>query len=139
MVRTTALILSLAALLALTACSSSATPLLKDFKLTKSDNGKTFEVNKGSTVEVTLEGNPTTGYLWGLLPTTQNDLVLKPDSDYTFKSDNPNLVGSGGKFLFKFQAANPGTAVLKFGYQRPWESVPPAETFDVTISVKDVR
>jgi len=126
-------------LVTLSACSQSATPLLKDLKLTKKNSGKTFEIYKGSLIEITLEGNPTTGYLWGVLPATQNDLILKADADYTFKADNPNLSGSGGKFVFKFQAANPGTAKLKFGYQRSWESVPPAETFDVTINVKDVR
>jgi len=63
---------------------------------------------------------------------------LKSDADCTFKADNPALNGSGGKF--KFQAANPSTVVLQFGYQRPWETdVRPAATFAVTINVKDTR
>ena len=131
MFRVTLIVVAIAALFAMTACGSSAP---NELKLTKPDSGKTFDLAKGGTLEVTLEGNPTTGYLWGLL--AGNDAVLKPASDYTFKADNPNLVGAGGKFTFKFQAVGVGSAPLKFGYQRPWEQVPPAETFAVTINVK---
>lgn len=139
MVRKLLIVLSLLALLAVSACSPTP-DRATDIKLAKADNGKTITLIKGSTVELTLEGNPTTGYMWGLLPTTQNDLIMKADADYQFKVDNPNLSGSGGKFIFKFQAANPGKAVLHFGYQRSWETnVAPIEIFDVTFNIKDTR
>jgi inhibitor of cysteine peptidase len=117
----------------------SATPLLSDLSLGKADNGKRYEFYKGSTIRISLEGNPTTGYLWGLLPETVNDLVLKPSADYSFSPDSPALTGSGGTFVFDFMAANPGEAKLVFGYRRSWESDPPAETWSITVKVNDVH
>lgn len=117
----------------------SATPLLSDLELTKADNGKSCELYKGSTIKIILDGNPTTGYQWGLLPESVNDLVLKPEGDYYFSPDNPSLSGAGGKFVFGFMASNPGDAALVFGYRRSWESDPPAETWSIAVTVKDVR
>ena len=99
------------------------------------DNGKSFDLVKGGTVVVTLEGNPgSTGYLWGL--ESANDAVLKPAGDYKFTSTS-NMPGAGGKFEFKFTAASAGTATLKFANKQPWNlNDPQAQTFSVTINVK---
>jgi inhibitor of cysteine peptidase len=120
---------------ALSGCASIALP--NEVKLGKADVGKTFDLAKGGALEITLEGNPTTGYLWSLL--SGNDAVLKPVGDYTFKQDAApaGMVGVGGKFTFKFQAVGAGAAQLKFGYLRPWEkNMPPVESFNVNINVK---
>ncbi len=103
--------------------------------LTEKDNGKTLDLPKGATFQVTLQGNPaSTGYMWAL--ESGNDAVLKPAGDYTFKSSS-NLPGAGGKFEFKFTAASAGTATLKFANKRPWElNDPAAPVFTVTINVK---
>jgi len=122
-----------------TVSPGSATPLLSDLKLTKADNGKNYEFYKGSTLQISLKGNPTTGYQWGLMPESVNDLVLKSDGDYGFASDNPALSGAGGTFVFNFMASNPGEATLVFGYRRSWEKEPPAQTFSIAVRVKDVR
>jgi inhibitor of cysteine peptidase len=120
---------------ALSGCA--VTSASNELKLGKSDAGKSFDLAKGGTLEITLEGNPTTGYLWSLL--SGNDGVLKPAGDYAYKQDAApaGMVGVGGKFTFKFQAVGAGAAQLKFGYQRPWEKdVPPIETFQVDVNVK---
>jgi predicted secreted protein len=133
MFRGVMIVVLLGVVVALSACGGQAAP--NQLQLTKQDNGKTVDLAKGGTLKVTLEGNPTTGYLWGLL--SGNDAVLKPQGDYTFKTDNPNLVGAGGKFTFEFQAVGTGTAQLQFSNARPWETgVPPVETFTVTVNVK---
>ena len=132
MFRSVYVVILLAALIGLGACAAAAPNQLQ---VTKQDNGKTLDLARGGTLQVTLEGNPTTGYVWGLL--SGNDAVLKPDKDYAFKTDNPNLLGSGGKFTFTFQAVGAGSAQLKFGNRRPWETnVAPVETFAVTVNVK---
>lgn len=111
-------------------------PGMKPITVTKTDNGKTIEVAKGSTLVVTLEGNPgSTGYSWGL--ESGNDAVLKPQGDFTFTASATNMPGAPGKFEFKFTAVSAGTATLKFANKRPWElNDPKAETFSVTITVK---
>jgi inhibitor of cysteine peptidase len=115
----------------------AVTSASNELKLGKSDAGKSFDLAKGGVLEITLEGNPTTGYLWGVLAV--NDAVLKSAGDFVFNQDAApaGMVGVGGKFTFKFQAVGAGAAQLKFGYQRPWEkNVPPIETFQVNVNVK---
>jgi len=104
--------------------------------VTKADNGKTVQVEKGGTLIVTLEGNPgSTGYSWGL--ESGNDAVLRPQGNFTFTAPASNLIGAPGKFEFKFTAASAGTATLKFANKRPWElNDPKAETFSVIVNVK---
>ena len=119
----------------LSGCTSAS--LSRDIKLGKAETGKTFDLAKGGTLEITLRGNPTTGYCWSRL--SGKDAVLKPMGDYTFKQDAApkGMVGVGGMFTFNFQAIGLGATQLKFGYQRPWEkNVPPIEKFEVNINVK---
>lgn len=137
--RKLALASMLLAIFVIVACQKSTPPVLHELQLTESAHRKTYEIYKGSCINVTLKGNPTTGFIWLLLPKTDNQLILKADSDYSFKTAEPTLCGAGGQFTFKFIAANPGKAKLEFGYQRPWESKQPVKTFAVTIKVKDAR
>jgi len=133
MFRTILIAVSLLVLLALSACGGTSAP--NQVQVTDQDAGKSFDLAKGGTLEVVLTGNPTTGYVWGLK--SGNEAALKPATDYTFKPDNTNLVGSGGKFTFKFQAAGAGTAKLVFVNARPWEANDQtAQTFEVTVNVK---
>ncbi len=113
--------------------------MLRDIVLSEKDAGKSFELYKGSLIEIRLEGNPTTGYAWAASPSTDNDLVLKVLDDSGYIASQPALTGSGGTFVFKYMAANPGTARLVFGYARSWETVPPIQTWTATIKVNDVH
>jgi inhibitor of cysteine peptidase len=119
----------------LSGCAATSAP--NELKLGKADASKSFDLAKSGVLEITLEGNPTTGYVWSLL--SGNDAVLKLVGDYAYKQDAApaGMVGVGGKFTFKFQAVGAGVAQLKFGYQRPWEKdVPPIEMFQVNVNVK---
>ncbi|MEW6573924.1 MAG: protease inhibitor I42 family protein [Bacillota bacterium] len=52
-----------------------------------------------------------------------------------FKPDS-NLLGSGGKTTYRFEAAVPGQTWLSLDYHRPWEKdVPALKTFEVLIIV----
>jgi inhibitor of cysteine peptidase len=126
------LVLLLAACATVSDNSSSAS-----LAVGEGDAGKTLTVAKGGEVMVTLAGNPTTGYAWALL--TGNEAVLKSAGApvYTAAAPPAGLVGSGGVFVFKFQAVAAGTVALEFVYQRPWEKdVVAAKTFSVRIRVE---
>ena len=133
--RKVCLIVAIILLNALGGCASAS--LSSNVKLGKVDAGKTFDLAQGGTLEITLEGNPTTGYNWSQV--SSNDGVLKPVGAYTYQQ-NPaptGMVGFGGKFTFNFIAIGVGTTQLKFSYQRPWEkNVQPIETFELNINVK---
>jgi inhibitor of cysteine peptidase len=133
--RKVCLIVFIILLIALGGCASAS--LSGNVKLGKADAGKTFDLAKGGTLEITLEGNPTTGYNWSQV--SSNDGVLKPVGAYTYQQ-NPALagmVGVGGKFTFNFKAIGVGATQLKLSHQRPWEkNVTPIETFELNINVK---
>lgn len=97
------------------------------------DAGKTVNVVPSNQVNLTLEGNPTTGYSWAVAPDSTN--LLKQNGAYVYQADNSGMVGSGGKFIFKFDVTGLGAGKLKMIYHRPFETgVAPIQTFEVNIS-----
>ena len=118
----------LAASVVLTACNG------KTIKINGEDNGSTISMKQGENLVLSIDGNPTTGYIWEIDSVDQNILQSAGEPDY--KSDSM-LVGSGGTYKFKFTALSAGTTTLKLKYWRTFEPEnPPVETFEVTVNVK---
>ncbi len=94
--------------------------------------GWTVEADK---LIVTLEENPTTGYLWDFQVDFTGILTLV--SDEYIPDETPGMiVGAGGKRRWVFQAEGPGAVKLAFYYYRPWEEIHTAvdqRTFFVTV------
>jgi inhibitor of cysteine peptidase len=102
--------------------------------LKESQAGNTAELIIDETLQIVLEGNPTTGYTWDV--TALDTAILVQRGEPEFKPDS-NAVGSGGTFTFTFQAVNIGQTTLTLIYHRPWEQdVPPLKTFEVAVIVK---
>jgi inhibitor of cysteine peptidase len=110
-------------------CGASGT------RITNADNGKQISVKSGDVVTITLESNPTTGYSWQVMEIDHAILVQDGDPEYKQASGSEGLVGAGGTETFHFRAIGSGTTTLNMGYMRPWESVPPIETFEIQVSV----
>ena len=110
--------------------SSSAAPV----GLSEEDAGSTVELRVGDTMEVVLDGNPTTGFQWETAAVDAS--VLNQLGEPGFEPYS-NLIGSGGKFTFRFEAVASGQTLLKLVYHRSWETdVPPEKTFEVTVTVQ---
>jgi len=125
--------ITIVALFVLVGCSP-ARASAKTVTLTEADAGKTIELQKGSQLVVTLDGNITTGFNWEALPPTP--AVLKQLGEPETAPDSSAL-GAGGKISLKFQAVQTGRASLTLIYHRSFEKdVPPEKTFEVTILVK---
>ena len=128
--------------IALAACSASATPVPSPVavRLDESANGTTVTVAPGTPIILELASNATTGYTW--LPTTlPDDARVAMDEPaggtYVAPSAEPGLTGAGGTHAWTFTAVAAGTTDLGLGYVRPWESgVAPIEMFAVTFVVK---
>ncbi len=119
-----------AILLATSACSPGQPGPVS---LSASDAGKTIELKRGQTLQVALEGNPTTGYNWILSPTDPNLLEQVGEADY--KPDS-SLIGSGGVLTLKFKATASGKGVLHLEYKRSWEKgVAPLKSFEINLVV----
>ncbi len=105
-------------------------------ELNGGESGRSVAVPVGETVAVTLEGNPTTGYLWELASVER--AVLTPDAEPGFSPDSP-LAGAGGRFTFRLTAVAAGTSPVRLVYRRPWEKdVPSLQSFDLTVTVLPV-
>jgi inhibitor of cysteine peptidase len=113
--------------LLLSACSKSV-------KVGSSMNGETLTLEKGQTLVLKLNANPTTGYDWEIISLDPDILSQQGEVDY--KADS-TLTGSGGVDSWTFKAVDSGGTHLVLVYHRSWEKdTPPLETFELNIVVK---
>ncbi len=102
--------------------------------LTAEDAGKTIEISRGDTFQVSLDGNPTTGYNW--YPVSQNPTILEQTSSPTYQPTT-NKLGSAGMITLNFKAVASGKTTLNLVYRRSWENgAVPVKTHDVNLEVK---
>jgi len=80
---------------------------------------------EGNTAIVELKGNPTTGYSWNYTMSPAG-VVREVSNEYIPDKTDENVSGSGGKFVFTFEAVSEGEADLVFSYLRVWETDVPA-------------
>jgi inhibitor of cysteine peptidase len=113
----------------LTGCAGKSTVNVYEFQ-----NGTSVDLKTGDMLVITLDGNPTTGYQWEMLPNTDGVVELQGDPEY---KSGGNLVGSGGKYNFNVKAVKAGTTRVDLKYYRSFEAgVPPIQTFSIEITVK---
>ncbi len=112
----------------ITACGA------KENALGKEDFGRQVELREGEKILITLDANPTTGYQWEIVEVDNS--ILKQVGEAEYDADSPKLVGSGGEENFRFEAVGTGVTDLQLIYHQPWETVPPVDTFSLTIVVK---
>jgi inhibitor of cysteine peptidase len=123
--------ISVSFLVVFTACGSASDSTMQ---LTEEDNGRTVELKVGETIEVALQGNPTTGYQWQVASIDTTVLSAVGEPEYTPDSD---AIGSGGVFVFQFKALAAATTPLQLEYLRVWETdVPPTELFTLNVVIE---
>lgn len=92
---------------------------------------------EGDKLTITLEENPTTGYVWTLKIGTDNIVKLESD-EYIPVETSANVVGSGGNHVWNFKGVSKGETILTFKYYRPWEKEDTAiETRIFTVIVSE--
>lgn len=103
--------------------------------VTLDDADKTVAVVPGQTLEVKLDGNPSTGYTWTVASAPE---FLKSEGEPTFESKaESGVVGASGTQTLKFSVTAGGEGELSLSYLRPWETgTAPAETFKVNVESK---
>lgn len=119
-------VVALALLMA--ACSSSST-----VEVGPSDDGTTVDLSEGDTLEVQLEGNPTTGFNWAVTDTIDT-AVLEQDGDPTFDAD-AELSGSPGVVTLKFKAVGSGSSPLNLEYKAVSGDAAAERTYSLTVNV----
>jgi inhibitor of cysteine peptidase len=115
-------------------CSAEPSPIRSNKRLTEGDTGRSIELHIGDNLEVTLPGNPTTGFQWEV--SAVNTAILRSTGEPIFEPSS-SAVGGGGRITFRFEAVGIGQTGLTLNYHRPFEKdVPPVETFEVTVIVR---
>ena len=123
------LLLMAVLLTAISGCASQAALALE-----AKDNGNQIDVQKGQTITIKLEANPTTGYTWEVVESEGAILRQVGETEYEAESD---LIGAGGVQTLRFEAVEAGEIELRLVYHRPWETdVEPLETFSLQVTVK---
>lgn len=117
------------ALFAAAGCGSGG-----EVKIGDTDDGGQVPLEVGQTLVLSLDSNPTTGYQWEI---TELDEAILKQTGHEYEADQPVLIGSGGKEVWRFQAQSPGSTTLSLGYRRSWEEgVEPIQTFSVEVVVR---
>lgn len=103
-------------------------------ELGPADGGRTLSVAEGSTVELLLPENPTTGFRWRVEEMDARVLSLVDDA----YADAPSpAVGAGRVRRFRFAAARAGTSTLRLESRREWAGESPgAQRFEVRLNVE---
>ena len=80
------------------------------------------------TAAIELDGNPTTGYTW-VYTMSPEGIAREVANKYIPDETDEAAAGSGGKYVFIFEATAAGEAELTFSYLRVWEEdIPPLRT-----------
>lgn len=103
--------------------------------VTESDDGQTRYLPVGSSIEVRLKGNATTGYRWVETANVCDALTRTHGPDYV-SGGLEGVIGGGGMFVTRYQAAKVGRTEIRLGYRRLWDITKPAsKTFTLKVEV----
>ncbi len=98
--------------------------------ITDADKGGTVRLKAGDTLELRLNSNPTTGFMWYLKKESTRLLKLTGQSETKPPepaAGQPVLVGQPIFQVFEFLAKQPGDGVLLLHYVRSWDPPAPDE------------
>lgn len=95
--------------------------------------GREVALGVGDTLQVALQGNPSTGYSWSVDGLDSG--ILAPAGEPEFVPVSGAL-GADGAIIYRFSAVGAGRARLTMSYARPFEpGVPPLKRFTVDVVV----
>lgn len=100
--------------------------------LTEADNKGSIAIEQNSNLVIKLPGNPTTGFSWSVVSYDSDVLEL---GRHEYFAGATNRIGSGGAFVFYFNAIGSGETTVKLKYSRPWEKDSGGDTFTNDVKV----
>ena len=89
---------------------------------------------KSDSVTIELKGNPSTGYTWESVLTSENIVEISKDVKYLGAE---GMVGAPSMFYFTVSSLAAGNTVLTLEYKRPWEEKEPLEKKVYNINVAE--
>jgi C1A family cysteine protease/predicted secreted protein len=102
-----------------------------EIKLGAADDGRQIELKEGQVLVVSLESNPSTGYMWEA--ESIDETILRQMGKAEFEPES-HLLGAPAKQILRFEAVAAGRTTLSLVYHRPWEKdVKPAGVFSLQV------
>lgn len=106
-----------------------------NLSLSIADDGDRVSLEPSQEIQVTLEGNATTGFSWDLVE--YDPSVITPLDEPVYEEDAGDLVGAGGRWTWTLRALSAGDSPVRFVYHRTWEDEPPESVFSFTAAVSE--
>ena len=106
---------------------------------TLTDNGSLKDIpqiimiTEGSTFNIALDANPTTGYTWIVEIADETALEL---TDSNYAADASETVGSGGVTTLSFTALKQGSTAVHLKYAQDWDGGDTGTSKTITIIVE---
>jgi inhibitor of cysteine peptidase len=106
---------------------------VKEVHLTAKDDGSAIEIAVDTVLIILLEGNPSTGFGWGI---DHIDQTILKNNQSKFDTTSGASIGSNGKFTFRFQSVKKGAGKISLKYWRHWEGdASVSKRFEVKVKV----
>lgn len=85
-----------------------------------------LEMDRGQTLELLLNENPSTGFMWSLVAQPKLFKVeeIYQSDQQKIENDQAPMVGVGGKKVYRFTAIQAGEELLHLKHARTWEQAP---------------
>lgn len=98
-------------------------------------NNSTVELTVGDRIEISLPGNPTTGYEWKLRAVDKE--ILEPLGELEYKP-NDEALGAGGRYTLRLKAIATGETRVEIVYRRPFDTleVPSLDVYSIFVVVR---
>lgn len=107
-----------------------------DVAIMKEDDGKTVYVKNGSSLQLRLPENPSTGYTWQFVKSTGGECVEFIGQQNFIPSGEPQMAGKPGLKVFSFRIKQTGTMEMELANYRTWEGASSAtDRFRVTVKI----
>jgi inhibitor of cysteine peptidase len=119
-----------------TGSTAEATTVPTSLTLTESDDGGSFQIQAGGTIELSLQANPSTGFTWEMDDPDPEASLLEQVGEPVFISDDPDAAGAGGILTYTFRAVDRGEMVVRMVYYPPDPTMDPTTSFQVDLTVK---
>lgn len=105
--------------------------------ISKKDDGKLINIFTGDKLQIEIESNPTTGYMWYMDKKEALEEIFIIEEN--FITANQDLVGSPGVQQWIMQAKKADSTVVVLSYMRPWETNDEAiDIFGISVNIEAV-
>ncbi len=116
--------------------TAEGTTVPASLTLNEADDGGSFEIQAGGTIELSLQANPSTGFAWEMDDPDPEASLLEQIGEPVFVSDDPDAAGAGGIITYTFRAVDRGTMVVRLVYYPPDPTEDPTGSFQVDLTVR---